>query len=428
MTGIRTPVAILDLVPLLLRSVSSQKICMLLTLNGHIDTPVLATAMRYLLLRNPVLASELVISRGRPQWRYRGERMRQAAPQLISTAAADELLGSFPGSRAAGKGDTLEVHVFRSAQHDALCITIDHTAADAAGCREVVRQLSQIYTRLQRGEQFMIGGAAARPRELDSVWSELGRMRCLASMWRPGIAAPHWQFSTGTASDEQKPVYLLRHFEAGCRGGLQAVSRRHNATINDLLLAALFRALLATLPAGSSRRRPLQFTADLRRFLPAGQRARIANMSGSDCVWLDASKASRFSKLVAHTHEKMRRIKDSNLGAGSSLWLKLLFTIGFSRAQQLLHKAFNASRKSGIANPLLTNFGALDGHAFAFGATSVRHACLTAPSLLVPGLIVGVSSFRNTLTLSTGFDANIADPLLIGNVLDRMINDLESAY
>jgi NRPS condensation-like uncharacterized protein len=124
----------------------------------------------------------------------------------------------------------------------------------------------------------------------------------------------------------------------------------------------------------------------------------------------------------------MCRIKDGNLGAGSSLWLKLLFAIGFSRAQPLLHKAFNASRKSGMANPLLTNFGALDGHAFAFGAVSVRHACLTAPNLLVPGLVIGASSFRNTLTLSTGFDANIADPLLIGNVLDRMVNDLESAY
>jgi NRPS condensation-like uncharacterized protein len=144
-------------------------------------------------------------------------------------------------------------------------------------------------------------------------------------------------------------------------------------------------------------------------------------------VWLDTAKAGRFNTLVAHTHEQMRRIKQRDPGAGSSMWLRLLFAIGFTPARKLLHKAFNASRQSGMANPLLTNFGVLDRDVLAFGATEIRHAALTAPNLLAPGLVIGASSFRNTLTLSAGFDANIADPLLVGNVLDRMINDLQAA-
>jgi NRPS condensation-like uncharacterized protein len=308
-----------------------------------------------------------------------------------------------------------------------MSITIDHTAADAAGCREVVRQLSQVYSRLQEGEKVVIGIPPPRSRGLDSIWPQLGTKRCLASLLHPGNASPRWQFPTGTAGSRPEPACVLRHFNADCKGGLKAFSAQQKATINDLLLAALLRALLDTLPSGGARRRPLQFTADLRRYLPGWQRARIANLSGADNVWLDTAKAGRFSTLVAHTHEQMRRIKQRDPGVGSSLWLRLLFAIGFTPARNLLHKAFNASRQSGMANPLLTNFGVLDRDVLAFGATEIRHAALTAPNLLAPGLVVGASSFRNTLTLSAGFDANIADPRLVGTILDRMINELQAA-
>ena len=423
----QTPVATLDLVPLLLRSVSNQKIAMLLQLNGRVDTQILGSALRYVLLHNPVLASKLVVQRGKPQWRCRPERARQATAALISAAAPDDMLRKHPCSLVAGRGETLEILVFRGPQHDAMSITIDHTAADAAGCREVVRQLGQAYSRLQQGEKIVIGIPPPRSRGLDNLWPQLGAKRCLASMLHTGNALPHWQFPTGTAGAKTKPACLLRHFDAAHKGGLKAFSTRQKATINDLLLAALFRALLDTLPAGGARRRPLQFTADLRRYLPGAQHARIANLSGADNVWLDTAKAVRFSTLVTHTHAQMCTLKQRVPGAGSSLWLKLLFAIGFAPARKLLHKAFNASRQSGMANPLLTNFGALDRNALTFGATEIRRAVLTAPNLLVPGLVIGASSFRNTLTLSAGFDANITDPLQVGTILDRMINDLESA-
>lgn len=427
MIASQTPVATLDLVPLLLRAVSNQKISMLLQLDGRVDTQILTSALRHVLQYNPVLASELVVQCGQPQWHYRPERVRQASAAVLRAAAPDDVLRKHPCSLVAGRGDTLEVIVFRGPQYDAMGITIDHTAADAAGCREVVRQLGQSYSRLQRGEEIVVGVPPPRSRSLDSIWPQLGAKRCLASLLHSANATPRWQFPTGTTGGRPEPACLLRQFNAEYRGGLKAFSVRQKATINDLLLAALFRSLLDTLPAASARRRPLQFTVDLRRYLPGWQRARIANLSGADNVWLDTAKAGRFNTLVAHTHQQMRSIKQRDPGAGSSLWLKLLFAIGFTSARKLLQKAFNASRQSGRANPLLTNFGVLDRDVLAFGTTEIRHAALTAPNLLAPGLVIGASSFRNTLTLSAGFDANIADPRLVGNVLDRMINELQAA-
>jgi len=426
-----TPVATLDLVPLLLRSVSNQKICAVVTLNEHVELATLARSMRHLLQHIPVLASELVIHRGTPRWRYRADRARCAAPQLVNVAAesddSDSALEKYLATLAAAKGDTFEIRVLRHSLRDTLCIALDHTAADGAGCREIVRQLALIYTQMQRGEQIIFSSVAGRSRDLDCVSRELGAMRSLRCMLRAGIAPPKWHFDAAKTGQTSRPHYVLRHFSAGQSGGLTAMSQRYRATINDLLLAALFRALLDTHGGDDKRRLPLQITADLRRYLPNGQRARIANLSGTDCVWLDASLATRFSILVTHTHSRMRRIKMCTPGAGSSLWLKFLFALGFERARLLLHRAFNSSRRNGLANPLLTNFGTLDGHIPRFGTAAVRHAGIIAPSLLAPGLVIGASAFQNTLTLSTGFDANITDPLLIGNVLDRMINDLESA-
>jgi len=396
-------------------------------MNGQLDLQKLGLAMRYLLLQNPLLACELRIERGVPRWRHRPERARQAAPQLISTLMPEELMNDYPGTLVAGKGHTFEVRVFRNDQRDALGITVDHTAADAAGCLEIVAQLGRLYTQMQDGERFVIGEAHKRPRSLDSVRAQLGRMQCLLSMANPGVFRARWQFPAGTTGTVRKPVYLFRHFDARCRGGLRAMSRMHNATVNDLLLAAMFRALLETLPAGQARHLPVQFTADLRRYLPARQRGRIANLSGSGCVWLDAHRAGSFKTLAEQTHRAMQRAKERRAGTGSSFWLELLFAINLKGAGRILQRAFDASRSSGRANPLLTNFGMIDESRLTFGSLKPQHACITAPNLLAPGLVVGASSFRDRLTLSTGFDANTADPQWVGRVLDRMISSLESA-
>ena len=281
MTASKTPVATLDLVPLLLRAVSNQKITMLLQLDGRIDIRTLGSALRYVLHHNPVLASELTIQHGKPQWQYRPERVRQAAARLCKTAVPDEVLGNYPRSLVAGRGDTLEIVVVRGPRHDAMCITIDHTAADAAGCREVVRQLSHIYTRLQQGEKIIFGVSPRQSRGLDNIWRQLGVKRCLGSMLHPGNALPNWQFPPQTANEKARPACLLRQFNAAHKGGLKAFSLQQKATINDLLLAALLRALLETLAPTGARRRPLQFTADLRRYLPSRQRARRGSRRAS---------------------------------------------------------------------------------------------------------------------------------------------------
>jgi NRPS condensation-like uncharacterized protein len=419
-----TPVAALDLVPLLLRSVSNQKICTLVSLDGRIDLEILGKALRHLLLHNPVLASELVLSRGEPLWRYRAERVKQATPQLSMTPEPDHSLARYPERLLAGKGDTLEIRVFRGPQHDALCITIDHTAADAAGCKEILRQISLVYTRLQSGEQILVDNMPTGSRDLGCVRARLGTLRTLSSLLRPGIVLPQWHFGHAPGRQPVTQVHLLRQFDAAGKGGLRAISQRYNATINDLLLAALFRALLATGLGGAKRQLPVQFTVDLRHYLPAGQRTRIANLSGADSVWLDTGHAGRFRTLVNQTHSAMRRVKARAPGTGSSLWTNWLLAHSFQRGRQLLLKSFNASRLNGRANPMLTNAGTLDNWALPFGTTAIRHLYMVTPNLLAPGLIVGAISFRNTLTLSAGVDANIADPEWVGNVLDRMISDL----
>lgn len=220
------------------------------------------------------------------------------------------------------------------------------------------------------------------------------------------------------------PTYLLRHIDTAPVPRLKQKLRPHGATINDLLLASLFRSMAYLHDTPSDAKLPVQLTVDLRRHLPAEQRLCVANLSGSAHVYLSGNARKRFSQVLADTHVQTRQILQRNMALGGVLALDLLFKLSIHETIKILNRQFTASSKTRKANPLLANFGVLDFDHLNLDTTSIETAYMIGPSLLTPGLLISVSSCRNQLTISAGFDAATINCNYVHSILDLLSGHL----
>jgi hypothetical protein len=122
----------------------------------------------------------------------------------------------------------------------------------------------------------------------------------------------------------------------------------------------------------------------------------------------------------------MRQLKAHSPGLGPALAMWLGFAPGFWLMQRRFC-AFGAEAGEGGRYANLSNFGVLAPSRLDFGAASVIDAYAVGPAQYAPGFLLVASSFRDTLTLSTGFCADAVDPATVEQVLERLIAELTPA-
>ncbi len=223
------------------------------------------------------------------------------------------------------------------------------------------------------------------------------------------------------------PTYVIRHIEDPSLTRLKKFGRQHDATINDLLIAAFYMAALTHLEPLNKTSLPIQFTVDMRRYIKDNSDTGIANLSSAVDVWLPANINLCFEDVLMETCRQLKRIKQRNPGLGATIALDLLFLAGYARARSIFMRNISSGLQARNANPILSNFGRLDDELLNFDGRAVRRAYLVGPNLLVPGLMMCASGFRRSLTLSVGYDESTISGRLIRRFVNTMHRELITA-
>jgi NRPS condensation-like uncharacterized protein len=402
-----------------------------LRMRGRLDEERLRRAMRLTLDAEPVLGCRWVLEK-RPYWERRQDLDSLELLQVRDVSSADvegEAL-TFLGSTLDPCADPqVRGCVFRTPDDDVLCLQLDHIAVDAGAVKEYGYLLADVYRRLEadptwRPEPNLEGARNVAPALKGRGFGEkLKAMRQQDDV----MPASDWRMP-GSESREGQPRQMLVRMPAERFRPAREWARQRGATVNDALTAAYFRACAALLDMPPGAKAPIGQSCELRKYLPDGTRTALANISSVWYLHLPGPEPGEtFEQTLSRVVECSRAWKASDPGFRTAAQMSaaepVLRLLGYGI---LAKQAQNPRRDAGKGSPTMTNLGVLAEERLDYGVP-LRDAFLTGPVTTSYGCLLTVSTFRDELSLSSGFLDGVIDPPLVAQLLARTVAELDAA-
>jgi NRPS condensation-like uncharacterized protein len=423
------PAPALDQLSFLFRSLSDGQVRCVLRMDGRVDAERLERAFRLSLDAEPVLGCRFVRRRGRLAWERREDldhlpllrTVDCAAPQALDYELQRFLVA--PMDPAAGPVATARL---LRADTDTLVIKLHHLAADGLGMLRFLMVLAAIYRQLRVSPGYQPSPNLA-DRGQGQVLRRLGPAGMLTALWQTRLPARSAGWGPiATVGDRSGRGFALRRLNPERVRALRAWGRAHGVSVNDLLLAALYRALIATLGAPAGGPLTVGVPIDLRRYLAPGQALPVCNLSNSADLAIACEAGSSFAETLRRVHTEMTALKSTARGLALAVLAELLAWPGLGFARQLAEQLVWRIAPTGSTAPFFSNVGIIDGRPLEFDELTVVDAYGLGPVSFPPGLLVTVSTFREVMTIAVGFCDTATDRQLVERLLDRLVCELPS--
>ena len=391
-----------------------------LEFDRRLDVPLLALASDLLLEAEPILGCKLVVDSPAPYW----QRLpRGVLRQLVVTDEPEAYLRFRHSGLDATEGAPVAMCLWRREAGDRLLIKMAHQVGDGGGLHVIAARLSSIYTALHADPRYRPAPGRETTRD---VMELLPRVPWRAILWDfARFMAPRW-FPRRTCmlplpQESSGPwCFVERHLPASQVFVLSAYGRRRGATLNDIVLAATYRALASYGRWDQTSGLRILITVDLRRYLPSGDADSICNLSTMECPYLVHSLGRSFDETVANVRSLMRRRKENWPGL-AVVWLTYL-GLRLDGYHRRVRAAGTRRSKAGFPNVTLTNTGRIDKARLGFGGRPPVCAGILPSFRKLPGLLIGLSGYDGTLTLSAGTSQNAH--AMVGSFFDALIGEL----
>ena len=398
------PSVIVDRVALLLGALGEMMIQMEMKFDRPLDADRLKQALALALDAEPVLGCRLVEHPRRPYW----ERWPEPRMNFFMADSAAEYENFKTQKLDAGHGPQLKGCLWRDPAGDQLLLKVSHATADAGGTKDVAALVAGIYRRLAREPRFRPEPNLLGSRGIGQILRRLP--------WR-AFPRIYWNFLKGVRRSTSPPVtlklnwdheprgplrYVCRHLLPDRVADLAAYGRARQATLNDLLLAAIYRALARIGRWDGRATLRLMMTVDLRRYLPRQRGEAITNLSAIEHHFLGADLGADFDSTLHKIAAGTRQRKADWWGLND--WVGLLPSLAvlpFRRMQAIYDRVLNLLVSRGTLENALTNMGPIDPGGLVFDEAP-RAAWLLVPPIYPPQFGVGVTGYAGSLTLSAG--------------------------
>jgi len=377
---------------------------------GRIDPERMARAVRLSLDAEPVLGCRFVVRWWRPHWERREDLDAIEHCRVVEGGDAEAELQRFLALPTDPAADPMVLARILRAREDTLCIKLHHLAADAGGAKEYLYLLAGLYRKLAESPAY-------RPRpnlEGSRSFRQVSRLFGLPALLRiaggglldmiqDAVPPRSWTFPAAAAPPERR-TYVIRRIGPARFRALQAFGRRHRATVNDVVVAALYRALLRHIRPAPGEALRMICTADFRRYLPAGRAGALCNLSGFVHMNPGRTLGESLEETTVRVRDLMNRKKRAAaIGMGDYPLAALVFKgLPFAWARGLLHRFADRWMEPGTPFPGVTNLGVIRSGELGFGEAGVADAFLTAPIAFPPVVVFALSGFRDSLTFSLG--------------------------
>lgn len=421
-----------DLFNYLGRRVANQQVNCVIRLLGRADESRLAAAVDLILRTQPVLGYALVEEAERPFWqRLSDDDWGELCPVVENTADDGSLWRFVTEAMVPFAGPRLRLRLLRGVSSDTVCVKMDHVAADAAGTRQCALLLAEIYGRLARDADYRPAPNLHAERGQGQVLKHIvpDVLADIAQRFRGGGAPAFGWPSIGTDLSSHRIAF--RRLPPEGTGALRALGRSQNATLNDVLLAAFYRTLIASFDPPAGVPLPVQVPIDLRRYLHGGAEA-ICNLSGGLFPTLIRQPGATFRQTLADVSTVMKSLKADHPGIGSALFMESIARRPFGQTVAALSGMLDQSAATQRSHPYLSNLGIIEWPHLRddpsapqlFGDVEIADAFLVGPVLYPPASMLAVSTFSDTLTFTMGYPDRAVDATMVEGFLDTFLHEL----
>jgi NRPS condensation-like uncharacterized protein len=398
-----------------------------ISLNGKIEAERLEKAVRILLDAEPILGCRFVENWWSPSWHRRDDLDDIKFFRIVKTLDSKGAIIRFMSEPNNPRTDPLiQVQLVRS-ESDTICIKMNHMVADAAGSKKYMYQLASIYQKLADDPHYLPPCNVGYDRGLYQISREFGfidRLRIFRSSYRDRkrkfLPPGGWSFPASSNICIQK-TFLTRQLGPKRFRSLKDYGHKHQATLNDIMLAAFYRSLVDVITPNQGTPLRLAFTVDLRRYLPRRKSCMIRNLSNFACMNIGPEIGTTFEDTLGKVQHEIITMKSDYLGLTDypfgSLFVKVL---PFAWYQKLLARSLRRLMQSGNVPPVFTNTGIIDTQQLVFDNISVVDAYLLGATFFPPVFGMALSSFGESLTLSISFCEDTVNKSDVEQLLDCM--------
>ncbi len=427
------PVQFSDLINYTGTTAFVPEIHLVLDFEGIMDKERLHKALRLLLDAEPVLGCRFVEHWRKPFW------IRLSDEELDNAVLIKEVAGDLPEQEEASQrffgelidgsvGPQILALLLPNAQSTRLILKINHVTCDAGGFKALLYRLAEIYCKLGDEPQY-VPEPAVGSRSLSQIYSRFSFFQRAAILWHgflelwdmivPGKAH---QYPSGRKSNS--PLrYVFKHFSKERVCQLVKYAKENNATINDLFVTAMLRAMAQQSEWDNKKALRLIGTVDLRRYLPNRRTKALCQTSGIYVVTLGKQIGDTFIDTLCAVKERIGFLKAHYFGLSTLLAIFLIyFPYPFSLYKKMMKKQWRHALDNG--NTGMTNLGPIDSSASDFGSLSLKSAHMLTPASTPPNFVCGLSGFDGTLTLSSGVYPSAIPPEQVKELFDMVDAEL----
>jgi NRPS condensation-like uncharacterized protein len=390
-----------------------------------LDAERLRKAIDLTLDAEPVLGCRLVSHWRRPYF----ERLEQSAAGAFLYTEDEAAYEAFKrASIDVSQGPQIRVYLWHSTSGDRLLLKVSHLCSDVSGVKEAVGLISDIYSRLGQDLGYKPETNASGSRSLWQVmrhvpWHAYPRIYL---NYLQGLRSQMPKEGSHTLPYGEGPstqtVFVHRLIPEDRVARLIDYGRAFDATLNDLVIAAILRALVVEADWNRASYLRLATSVDLRQWYPPNERAEaIANLSSLEYTNLGRDLGDDFPATLERVATDTKRRKANWIGLSDLMGGLPSVLLPDVWAKSLYQRTLRRVIKKGNLPPGLTNMGPISPQSVTLDTPALQ-AWLLPPPCLPPYFLTGLSGYRGTLSLSAGVRLHQKD--LAERFFDRVLSEL----
>jgi NRPS condensation-like uncharacterized protein len=409
------------------RYVCDQQLHVIMEFSDRLDGDRVKKATRLLLMAEPILACRF-IDVAFPYWQRR-EKLDSLPDFLLvdcsEPRAEAEAFAIMPSDPTVDP--LVMVRLFRAERTDTLCIKTNHVVADGTGARSISYSLADIYSHLGPDADHQPRQVKDLDRRMYPIWKKfpfvqrMGMLRKAVQSMRRRTEPSETIWAVPFSSREHEGRrQLIARFDRDRSSRIATYVKDKGATIDDVFLTAFVMSAHALIQPKEGVEVPFQVAFDLRQYSP-GEGAEVANLISAIFFDLARRDGEDLETMLPQVKAMMERAKSEHRAALSIPIINLRYGLwGYRMAKRSFEEEYDMMVKRRFVRPSFANLGILEPERLRFDGQVPIEAYITSPITYPPLLIIGLSGYRDTLTLTLGFSEYGVDIGLMERMLDLM--------
>lgn len=376
----------------------------IMKLDGRLDTEKLIKAVRLSIDAEPVFGCRF-IENDPPYWKRMDDLDNIKFCSFEETDNPDEAVQRFLDSTYSMDTDPMvKLHLISSGSSDTLCLKVNHTCCDGTGTKEYLHLLSDIYSNIDQENGVFEPTPSKRSRnDQDRLFSTLG-IKDPESAWSTKGEIPKmlWTFPWEQGQPNIARTAICR-FPNGFIDVMSTYGKAKGASINDILLTALYRTMFGISEPPCDTPMHISMTVDLRRYLPNQKTDAIRNFSGGIDSCIPRIENEPFEGTLSRIASMMSEIKNGRPGLQSAVGLERVEKGNFFETMSYYRKAGKSLTYTDEFAPVLSNLSYIDKAFIKFGKNVVTDTYIVPPALSAPGVLLCASTYNGIISIAVSY-------------------------